>query len=218
MTAFPLSGPRALRAAAAPRGRWSTRALVVVAALAVPVLGAGAPAANATFADSAAMPSVSVGTGTVAPATQIRVDTSCTTTTTVIKRTFQTTGSGSVWQTGYSQTSSTEQSKTNVESDVTTRTDGPGVNQYSTTQTIKDTELYATARWDLSTSSRVVGYRMTAHTTFGPVLIGEPGPVTTSMTRQYDAEVLEYQPRLSIDTLTDYGWVGTSQLTDPVTC
>ncbi len=148
----------------------------------------------------------------------MRVETACVTTTTVIQRSFQTTATGAVWQTGYWQTSSTTTSKSNVESDVTTRTDGPGVDQYSTTQTIKDTELYATARWDLSTSSRVVGHRMTAHTTLGPVLIGEPGPVTTSMTRQYDAEVLQYQPRLSIDTLTDYGWVGTSQLTKPVTC
>ena len=218
MTAFPLSGPRALRAAAAPRGRWSTRALVVVAALAVPVLGAGAPAANATFSDSAALKSMSVGTGTVAPATQVRIDTSCITTTIVIQRTFQTTAAGVVWQTSYSQTSSTATSKSDVESDVTTRTDGPGVNRYTTTQTIKDTELYATAHWDLSTSARVTGYRMTAHTIYGPVVIGEPGPVTTSMSRQYDASVLSWNPRLSIDTLTDYGWIGTSQLTKPVTC
>ncbi len=194
------------------------RLLVLLALTVVAVLGAGSTAANATFSDSAALRSMSIGTGTVAPATNVRIETTCTTTTTVIQRSFHTTGSGAVWQTGYSQTSSTTTSKSNVESDVTTRTDGPGVNQYSTTQTIKDTELYATARWDLSTSSRVAGYRMTAHTTLEPVLIGEPGPVTTSMTRQYDAEVLEYQPRLSIDTLTDYGWVGTSQLTKPVTC
>ena len=194
------------------------RLLVLLALTVVAVLGAGSTAANATFSDSAALRSMSIGTGTVAPATNVRIETTCTTTTTVIQRTFHTTGWGAVWQVGYSQTSSTITSRSNVESDVTTRTDGPSVNQYSTTQTIKDTELYATARWDLSTSSRVVGYRMTAHTTLGPVLIGEPGPVTTSMTRQYDAEVLQYQPRLSIDTLTDYGWVGTSQLTKPVTC
>jgi hypothetical protein len=30
--------------------------------------------------------------------------------------------------------------------------------------------------------------------------------------------VLSWNPRLSIDTLTDYGWIGTSQLTKPVTC
>ena len=93
---------------------------------------------------------------------------------------------------------------------MTTRTDGPGVNQYSTTQTIKDTELYATARWDLSTSARVTGYRMTAHTSIGAVPIGDPGPIATSMTRQYDADFLQYRPRVSIDTLTDYGWTATS--------
>ncbi|SDM04399.1 hypothetical protein SAMN05660642_01444 [Geodermatophilus siccatus] len=218
MTAFPLSGRRVLRAATAPRGRWSARALVVVTALAVTVLSTGAPAANATFSDSVAPPSMRVGAGTVAPATNVRVETSCTTTTTVIQRTFQTTASGGLWQTGYRQTSSTATSTSNVESDVTTRTDGPGVNQYTTTRTIKDTELYATARWGLSTSARVTGYRMTAHTVYGPVLIGEPGPITTSMTRRYDAGVLSWNPRLSIDTLTDYGWIGTSQFTRPVTC
>ena len=217
MTAFPLSGPRALRAAAAPRGRWSTRALVVVAALAVPVLGAGAPAANATFSDSAALPSMSVGTGTVAPATRVRIDTSCITTTIVIKQTYTPNSWGGYSQTGYSQTSTISTSKSDVESDETVRTDGLN-GQYTTTRTIKDTELYATARWDLSTSARVTGYRMTAHTIYGPVVIGEPGPVTTSMSRQYDAGVLSWNPRLSIDTLTDYGWIGTSQLTKPVTC
>ena len=194
------------------------RLLVLLALTVVAVLGAGSTAANATFSDSAALRSMSIGTGTVAPATNVRIETTCTTTTTVIQRTFHTTGWGAVWQVGYSQTSSTTTSKSNVESDVTTRTDGPSVNQYSTTQTIKDTELYATARWDLSTSARVTGYRMTAHTVYGPVTIGEPGPVTTSMTRQYDASVLSWNPQLSIDTLTEYGWIGTSQLTKPVTC
>jgi hypothetical protein len=216
MTAFPLSGPRALCAAAAPRGRWSSRALVVVATLAVTVLGAGAPAANATLSDSVALSSMSVGTSTVAPVTQVRVETSCTTTTTVITRTFQTYSWGTQ-QTSYSATSTTALSKSDVELDDTVRTDGAN-GQYTTTQTIKDTELYATARWNLSTSARVTGYRMTAHTIYGPVMIGEPGPITTSMTRQYDASVLSWNPRLSIDTLTDYGWIGTSQLTKPVTC
>jgi hypothetical protein len=192
------------------------RTLVLLALTVTVVLGAGSTAANATFSDSAALSGVTVGTGTVAPATQVRVDTSCVTTTTVITRTFQTYSWGTA-QTGYSQTTTTATSRSNVESDVTTRTEGPGVNQYSTTQTIKNTELYATARWDLSTSARVTGYRMTAHTVYGPVTIGEPGPVTTSMTRQYDASVLSWNPRLSIDTLTDYGWIGTSQLTKAVT-
>ena len=194
------------------------RLLVLLALTVVAVLGAGSTAANATFSDSAALRSMSIGTGTVAPATNVRIETTCTTTTTVIQRTFHMTGWGAVWQVGYSQTSSTATSKSDVESDVTTRTDGPGVNQYTTTQTTTDTELYATARWDLSTSARVTGYRMTAHTIYGPVVIGEPGPVTTSMSRQYDAIVLSWNPRLSIDTLTDYGWIGTSQLTKPVTC
>ncbi|SDY87378.1 hypothetical protein SAMN05660209_03922 [Geodermatophilus africanus] len=208
--ALPLPDP------AAARGRWGTRALVVGAALAVALLAAETPAANATFSDSAAARSVSVGTGTVAPATQVRVDASCLATTTVITRTFQTYPWG-IQQTSYSATSTTASSRSNVELDETVRTDGAN-GQYTTTRTIKDTELYATARWDLSTSARVTGYRVTAHTIYGPVMIGEPGPVTTSMTRQYDASVTGWSPRLSIDTLTDYGWVGTSRSSNVVTC
>ena len=192
------------------------RTLVLLALTVTAVLGAGSTAANATFSDSTALSGVSVGTGTVAPATQVRVDTSCVTTTTVITRTFQTYSWG-VAQTGYSATTTTATSKSNVEGDETVRTEGWN-GQYTTTQTIKNTELYATARWSLSTSARVTGYRMTAHTIYGLVMIGEPGAVTTSMTRQYDASVLSWNPRLSIDTLTDYGWIGTSQLTKPVTC
>jgi hypothetical protein len=200
------------------RAGTTCRLLVLLALTVVAVLGAGSTAANATFSDAATMSATTVGTGTVGPVTKVRIDTSCITTTTVIKRTYRTTATGT-YQIGYAETSSTATSTSNIEGDDTVTTpSSTNPAEYTSTRTIKDTELYATARWDLSTSARVTRYRMTAHTTFGPVLIGEPGSIATSMTRQYDAEVLQYRPQLSIDTLTDYGWIGTSKLTAPVTC
>ena len=48
--------------------------------------------------------------------------------------------------------------------------------------------------------------------------MGETGPTATQMTAWYDADVVDYGARLSIDTLTDYGWTGTSVLSNTVRC
>ncbi|TFV64566.1 hypothetical protein E4P41_01485 [Geodermatophilus sp. DF01-2] len=210
-TALPLPHPRA-----AATGRWAVRALVALAVVASAVLGAGA--ANATFSDSVALPAMTVGTGTVAPATDVTVETTCRTTTTVVKRTYRVSpGTGATTLIAYSLTSSTVTSTSNVESDETTTTWSKPT-EYTTTQTVQDTELYATLRWQPSTSTRVTGYRMTAHTTYGPYPMGETGPTTTRMSARYDADVVDYGAQLSIDTLTDYGWTATSDLSNVVTC
>jgi len=215
----PASGPAPLPPAAATGRRWAARALVALAVVATTVLGAGTTAANATFSDSAALSATTVGTGTVAPATGVKVDAYCTTTTTVIKRYYRTDPStGATWQTAWSQTSSTTTSRSNVESNTTTPPSWTSSTDYSTTQTVQDTTLYATLRWTLSTATRVTGYRMTAHTSVGAFGMGTTGPTATSMTGQYDASVTAWNPRLSIDTLTDYGWVGTSALSNVVRC
>jgi hypothetical protein len=210
--ALPLRAP-----AAASCGRWGTRVLVVGAALAATLLAAGTTAANATFSDAAAAPSVSVGTGTVAPATQVRVDASCLTTTTVVKRYYRAIPGLGTSQYAQTQTSETVPSSSNVESDTTTTT-WTNPTAFVTTQTIQDTELYATLRWTPSSATRVAGYRMTAHTSVGLFAMGTTGPTPTSMTGNYDASVTGWSPRLTIDTLTDYGWVGTSRSSNVVTC
>ncbi len=196
----------------------TTRRLLVVLALTVTaVLGAGTTAANATFSDSVALSSTTVGTGTVAPATNVRVDVSCTTTTKVIKRSY-TVYTWGTSQTSHAETTTTATASSNVEFNDTVRTEGPASNQYSTTQTIKDTELYATLRWTRSPSIRVTGYRMTAHTVLGAFAMGETGPTATSMTGQYDADVVDYGAQLTIDTLTDHGWTATSKGSNTVHC
>jgi hypothetical protein len=192
------------------------RTVTVLAAATLMVLG-GQQLAGAAFSDTTAA-TTAVRTIKVAPATSVRVDTSCTTTTRVIERTYRKNiYTGAFDQVGYSESWSTASSRSNVESDDTTTT-WTSSTEYRTTRTIKDTELYATLRWKLSASPRVSGYRMTAHTTFGRLAMGETGPTSTSMTGQYDAEVVDYQARLSIDTLTDYGWTATSDLSNVVRC
>ncbi|MGY1814430.1 hypothetical protein [Blastococcus sp. SYSU D00820] len=196
------------------------RALLVLGTSVVAVVAAALPA-QAQFSASRALPATSVTSLTVAPPTQVRVDTSCITTTTTIKRTYERNPyTGATWQVAYSQSSSTASSRTNVESDTTTTASGPGVNQYTTTQTIKDTEMFATLRWSPSTTTRgVSGYRMTAFLNNGwSVDMGDAAATDTSMTGQYDASVVNYAAQLSMVTLTSYGWTATSALSNPVRC
>lgn len=195
------------------------RCVLLLVLTAAVVLGASLPA-NALFSDTAT-PAVrpAVSTLTVAGPSQVRVDTSCITTTTVIKRTYEYDW-GYDRLVAYSQTSSSASSSSNVESDTTERTEGPGYNQYTLTQTIKDTELYATLRWRASTSPGVTGYTMTAFLYGGAstVDMGTVGPSATSSTGQYDASVVNYQARLSMVTQTSYGWTAPGNLSNVVTC
>ena len=193
------------------------RLVVLVGLTVAAVLATGSTAANAAFSDWVALPAMTVGTGTVAPATNVRVDVSCVTTTTVVKRTYTVYGWGTRL-TGYSAWSSTANATSNVESDVTTNEDGPAGNQYTTTRTMTNTELSASLKWTPSVSPRVTGYRMTAHTVVGDVDMGGTGPNATEMTAQYDADVVDYGATLTIDTVTDYGWIGTSKASNAVKC
>ncbi len=183
------------------------------------ILGTGLTA-NATYVDAAALPQTAVTTTTVLPPDRVRVDTSCTTTTTVIKRTYQTDPlTGTTTQVAYSQTTTTSSAKSNVESNTTSSAPGPGTNQYTTTQTIEDTMLYATLRWSPSTSTGVTGYRMTAFMSNGySVGMGDATATQTSLTGQYDASVLNYNVLLGMVTLTSYGWTAPSALSNVVRC
>jgi len=195
------------------------RTVTVLAAAILMVLG-GHSIAGAAFSDTTSAMTTTVKTVTVQPPTSVRVETSCTTTTVETKRTYQVDPyTGTTTQVGYSQSTTMVTSKSNVESDTTVRTEGPGTNQYTITSTVKDTELYATLRWNSSTSPRVTGYRMTAWLNNGyAVGMGDAAVTATSMTGQYDASVTNYDARLSMVTLTSYGWTATSDLSNPVRC
>jgi hypothetical protein len=191
-------------------------ALLLVLTVAV-VLGAALPA-NALFTDTAA-PTVkpAIGTLTVTGPGNVRVDTSCTTTTTVVKSVYNTIDNSWVSTT---QTSSTADSGSNVESDTTVRTDDtPVVGQYTLTRTIKDTTLFATARWNRSNSPGVTGYRMTVFFANGLTYPMDDVPASsTSMADSYDADVVDLGARLSMVTLTSYGWTAPGNMSNVVRC
>jgi hypothetical protein len=188
-------------------------ALLLVLAVAV-LLGAALPA-HASFSDTATV-TTAVGTLTVAGPGNVRVDTSCITTTTVTKRTYQ---RGSNRQVAFSEIRTTATSRSNVESDTTTTTDGPAPNEYTVTRTVKDTRLHATAKWDASNSRGVTGYTMTAFLNNGfTESIGIAAPSATSYSESYDADVIAYGARLSMTTLTSYGWTASGNLSNVVSC
>ena len=196
------------------------RSVVLLVLTAAAVLAATLPA-NASFADSAATAvRPAIGTLTVEGPKNVRVDTSCVTTTTVQKRTYAYDYAGNSYQVGYSETSSTASSTSNVESDSTVRTEGPGYMQYTLTRTIQDTMLYATGTWKASTSPGVTGYQMTAFLYGGAQQypMGTAAATATRTTGQYDASVVNYSARLSVVTLTSYGWTAPGAMSNVVTC
>ncbi|MGY1623121.1 hypothetical protein ACI789_13055 [Geodermatophilus sp. SYSU D00965] len=193
------------------------RTLVLLVLTVAVVVGASLPA-QALFADTAAAPAMSLGTLTVQPPTSVKVDTSCLTTTVVTRRTYTSNYWGGSTQTGYSQSTTTQTSRTNVDSTATTRTDGPGWNEYTITTTSKNTELYATASWKPSTSANVSGYQMVAHLGNGDVFTFAQSANATSMSANADADYLSTNLQLTIDTVTTYGWTASSALSKTLTC
>jgi hypothetical protein len=195
-----------------------TRRCVLLLVLTVAVvIGASLPA-NALFADTAAPATApSVTTAVVTGPSQVKVDTACTTYTRVIKRVYDMYTNA---QLGYSDTTTSAASTSNVESNTTVRTDNsPVAGQYTVTQTIKDTTLYATARWKGSPTPRVTGYSLTAFLANGARYdLGTAAPTATSLTGQYDASVLSFRPVLSMVTITAYGWTAPGTMSDVVTC
>ncbi|MGY1592970.1 hypothetical protein ACI79D_13405 [Geodermatophilus sp. SYSU D00708] len=193
------------------------RTLVLLVLTVAVVVGASLPA-QALFADTAAAPAMSLGTLTVQPPTDVDVDTTCFTTTVVTKRTYRTNSWGGDTLTGYSQSSTTQRSNKNVDGETTDRTNGPGWNEYTITTTSKDTELYASATWTRSTSAKVAGYQMTAHLGNGHTFTMTQGANATSMSANADADYLSTSLKLTIDTVTTYGWTASSALSKTLTC
>ncbi|MGY1623120.1 hypothetical protein ACI789_13050 [Geodermatophilus sp. SYSU D00965] len=193
------------------------RTVVLLVLIVAVIVGASLPA-QALYADSTAV-TTTLGTRTVQPPTNVRVDPSCTTTTTVIKQTYRVDPyTGYTTRTSYSETRTTATSKSNVESDTTTTT-WTSSTEYTTTRTIKNTDLYATGRWKPSATPGVTGYRLAAILNNGWVYpLEDAGPAATTVTGHYDASVVDLQARLAMVTLTSYGWTANSELSNVVTC
>ena len=78
----------------------------------------------------------------------------------------------------------------------------------------------ATVTWPASTTQRgVTGYRVMAHLNNGQsVVMGETGTTNRSVSARVDRAYLNYQPRVSVITLTSYGWTTESARTAVLSC
>ncbi|WP_029431491.1 hypothetical protein [Blastococcus sp. URHD0036] len=195
-----------------------TRRCVLLLVLTVAVVVGASLPANALFSDTAApVTRPSITTAVVTGPSNVKVDTSCVTTTTVIRRVY-TMYSDVLLNSSTTTTSAV--STSNVESNTTVRTDGsPAAGQYTVTQTIADTTLYATATWKASQTPGITGYQMTAFLSNGTAYaMGNAATNATKFTGTYDASVVNYRPVLSMVTLTSYGWTAPGTMSNVVTC
>jgi hypothetical protein len=194
------------------------RGLLLVPLTTAVILGASIPA-WAAFGDTASVPTTISAITVAAPAT-VTVNDTCTTTTTVVKRTVYTDPSTGVQtQTAYSSVTSSATSSSNVQSSTSSTVAGPGAYETTTTTTTKNTMLSVTASWLASGSRGVSGYLVKADLSNGTVYaMAQTSPSTLSTSQTVDADNVVYQPRLSVTTLTSYGWSAQSALTGYVTC
>jgi hypothetical protein len=74
-----------------------------------------------------------------------------------------------------------------------------------------------TASWTASDTRGVTGYLVDAHLSDGTVY---PMAQTTALStsQSVDADNLAYLPRLSVTTLTSYGWTATTPQTPVISC
>ena len=198
----------------------TTRRVLTVLGLTLAVIAGASLPASADFAGTAAV-STTVATGTVAAPAWVSVNDSCATTTTTVRRTVYTDPvTGVQTQTAYSSTSSTVASTTNVNSNSTTSAAGPGVNETTTTTVTKNTALSVTVTWAASTTARgVSGYLASAHLNDGSTYaMAQTAANVLTTSASVDADYLAYAPRLSVTTLTSYGWTATTAQTPVLSC
>jgi hypothetical protein len=197
-----------------------TRRILILVGLTVAVVAGASLPASATFADSAAVPTATIATGTVAAPAWVNVDESCTTTTTTVKRSVRTNpATGAQTQTAYSSTTTTAPSSSNVDSTSSTSVTGPGLHKTTTTTVTKNTDLSVTVSWAASGSKGVNGYLATAHlNNTTDYSMAQTAAATTTASAVVDADYLSYAPRLSITTLTTYGWTATTAQSPVLSC
>jgi hypothetical protein len=77
-----------------------------------------------------------------------------------------------------------------------------------------------TISWPASTTTRgVTGYRVLAYLNTGwTYLVGETDAATRSISMTIDSSNLALQPRITVTTLTSYGWTTESAKSPALTC
>jgi hypothetical protein len=195
------------------------RRILILIVLTVSVIAGASVPAWAAFGDTVKLTTTIASTTVAAPAT-VTVNDSCTTTTTVVQQTVNTNpGTGAQTVTAYSSTTTYATSSSNVQGTTTSSVAGPGPNEVTTTTTTKNTMLTVSASWTASGSRGVNGYLVNAHLSDGTVYaMAQTAAGTLSTSQTVDADNLAYQPRLSVTTLTSYGWTAQSALTGYVSC
>ena len=193
------------------------RILTLIVLTAAVIAGASVPA-WAAFGDSAAV-STTITTITVAAPASVTINDYCVTTTTTVTDTYYVNpGNGFATLTSSNTSTSTAVSASNVQGTTTTTAPGPG-NTSTTTTVTKNTDLHVTATWSASASRGVSGYLVNAHLNNGSVfLMAQNGPGALSTSETVDADNLAYQPRLSVTTLTSYGWTAQSAMSGYISC
>jgi hypothetical protein len=79
--------------------------------------------------------------------------------------------------------------------------------------------LYATGSWRASTSPRVSGYRITAYAANGQVIeVFDVDAGTTSYSISASRDYATYGIRVTVTTVTGYGWTAESEKTGTITC
>jgi len=198
--------------------RNTTRRALVLAGTVLALLIGTSVSASAAYSDSATR-TTTITTASVHPPGNLVVSDYCMTTTTTVRQTiYRDPVSGASWQTGYSSTSSSALSTSNVQSYSSTTVAGPGINETTTTTVTKNTNLYVTASWSASTSPRVTGYVVNAHLGLNGSVVPMVTTAGTTTSAVQDADALTYQPRVSVTTQTAYGWTATSPQSALISC
>jgi hypothetical protein len=196
------------------------RAAVLIGVVPAVMIAAAIPA-SATFRDSAAVPTTSIGTTTVAAPAAVTVDDWCLTTTTTEKRTtYRDPSTGATTQTGYSWSRSEARNTYNEQSNVTTTAVDPANPNVTTSTTVtKTTDLIVNVWWTASGSRGVSGYAVAAHPYGGAgQVMAQTSATATSTGARVSAYNLDYAATLSVTTLTSYGWTAQSAQTAKLSC
>ena len=78
----------------------------------------------------------------------------------------------------------------------------------------------ATVRWPAGAAPRgVSGYRITAYLNNGTsAVVVETGSAARSYSTTFDRAYLQFQPRVTVSTLTTYGWTAESPRSAVISC
>jgi hypothetical protein len=78
----------------------------------------------------------------------------------------------------------------------------------------------ATISWSASTTPRgVTGYQVLAYLNNGTTaVLGQTDSVTRSISVKFDSSNLSLQPRITVTTLTSYGWKAETPRSAPLSC